>query len=234
MDKTYHDRIAYRNRILKENPSIALGISDSTRVRPAVEELYTFLMGTYLPIRYPSMFKIHQANFESGKEIVLENLITHKIIPTSVSSPSTTISTLLTTLACNVDEDFLFLMPQDLPVNQDPKYVLEAYVSCCPSGFNPVDKLGKQLRDIHGPVPGYVEKLDGSVDRFFSKLEVGKYVKRANWTITMTAELFEPGLGTVHAYPGDEVNDFEGRLDGDKVNLSFNELSTRLFYVSLL
>jgi hypothetical protein len=37
-----------------------------------------------------------------------------------------------------------------------------------------------KLRDIHGPVPGYKEKLEKSMDRFFEKLEVGRVVRRSN------------------------------------------------------
>lgn len=231
MDRTYHDRITYRQQILKEHPSIALGVNDEARIRPAVEELYAFIFGTYLSIRYPSMFKIHHVNFNSGSEVMLENLITQKLISTCTSSrPTTKLSALLTTLACNVDEDFLFLLPrEEVPARQDPKYLLEAYVSCCPSGFNPAEKLGRELREIHGPVPGYVEKLEASVDRFFRKLEVGRYVKRANWSVTMSAELFEPGLGTNHAHPGDEVTEFEGPVDADQVKSNIYHIAYSLF-----
>lgn len=135
----------------------AVGVNDATRIRPAVEELYTFLSGTYLPVRFPSMFKMHRTDFESGMEAVIENLITHEIIPTRASSASTSTYALLTTLGRHLDEDFLFLLPEDVPAEQEPKYVLEAYVSCAPAGFNPAEKLGKKLADIHGPVPGYAE-----------------------------------------------------------------------------
>lgn len=219
MDKNYHDRIDYRRRIIKESPKIALGVSNDDRIRPAVEELYTFLTGTYLPLRYPTMFKLHHTDFEYGKEAVLQNIVTEEIIPTRATSALTPTSALLSILGRHLDEDFLFLLPErDVVAKEDAKYVLEAYISCCPSGFNPAEKLGKKLRDIHGPVPGYAEKLEGSMDRFFSKLEVGKYVKRVNWSVSLSGELFQPGLGTNHAHMGDQVEEFQGELDPEKVS----------------
>jgi Protein of unknown function (DUF3445). len=40
-------------------------------------------------------------------------------------------------------------------------------------------------------------KLERSMDRFFARVEVGKYVKRVNWSITTGAELFA-AFGEVH------------------------------------
>lgn len=216
MDKNYHDRINHRRRILKEYPSIALRINKDTRIRPAVSELYTFLTGTYLPSRFPTMFKLHHAAYEYGSEAVLQNLVTGEILPTRATSAATPTSTLLATLGRHLDEDFLLLLPEEGVDKPAAKYILEAYVTCCPSGFNPANKLGKKLRDIHAPVPGYDVKLDGSMDRFFTKLEVGKYVKRANWSITLSEELFQPGSGTNHARVGDELEEFKGPLDPEK------------------
>lgn len=143
------------------------------------------------------------------------------MIPTSATGASTPTSTLLRTLGRHLDEDFLLLLPETAANGgrkKDAKSVLEAYVSCAPSGFNPAEKLGKVLRDIHAPVPGYADKLEASMDRFFAKLEAGKYVKRANWSISMSGELFRPGVGTNHAAQGEEVVEFKGKLDPDTVS----------------
>jgi hypothetical protein len=56
---------------------------------------------------------------------------------------------------------------------------LVAFVCCHPSGFDPSEKLGKRLVEIHGPVPAY-EKIETSMERYFKKLEVGRCVKRVN------------------------------------------------------
>lgn len=54
-----------------------------------------------------------------------------------------------------------------------------AFVCCFPAGFDPSAKLGKGLREIHGPVPSF-DKIGPSMERFFAKLQVGKNVKRLN------------------------------------------------------
>jgi hypothetical protein len=79
-------------------------------------------------------------------------------------------------------------------------------------------------------VPGYKEKLEKSMDRFFEKLEVGKCVRRVNvsslpfayiwieadgekWTITTDDRLFVPSGN--HLYDGEEAKEEE--IDIDKV-----------------
>lgn len=214
MDRTYADRIAYRKRIIKESNNICIGVNNDTTIRPAVRELYTFLLGTYLPKRYPTMFKLHHASFETGDQFMFENLITKQIFPTQPSSTTPT-RTLLQTLGSTIDEDFLFLLPEN--EGEDPKYVLEAYILIAPSGWNPPDKLGKRLAAIHGPVPGYADKLEGSMDRYFKGLEVRKYVKRSNWSITQHEDLFMPNPNSNHGKEGQNEAVVE-EIDPEKVS----------------
>jgi len=214
MDRTYADRIAYRKRIIKDSNDICVGVNNDTAIAPAVRELYTFLLGTYLPKRYPTMFKLHHASFETGDQFMFENLVTKQVFPTQPSSTTST-RTLLQTLGSTVDEDFLFLLPEN--EGEDPKYKLEAYILIAPSGWNPRDKLGKRLAAIHGPVPGYADKLEGSMDRWFKGLEVGKYVKRSNWTITQREDLFMPDPNSNHGREGQNEAVIE-RIDPEKVS----------------
>ena len=164
MDKNYKDRIHYRRKILAEHHDVVVAVNDDSRIGPAVKELYKFLFGTYLPVRYPSMFKLHRTEYEKGPEIMVQNLVTNELLPVEPKSKTTT---LLETLGRHLDDDLLLLLPEQNVEN--PKYVLEAYITICPSGFNPREKLGKKLRDIHGPVPAYEERLEGSMDRFLRK-----------------------------------------------------------------
>lgn len=216
MDKNYKDRIDYRRKIIQEHHDVVVAVNDEKAIRPAVTELYTFLLGTYLPTRYPEMFKLHQANYDQGVTFMLENRITGEL-PLIFPNRTTETIMMLETLGKHLDEDFLLLLPED--TEKDPKYVLEAYITVCPSGFNPREKLGKRLRDIHGPVPGYKQKLEGSMDRFFAKVEVGKYVRRVNWSVTTNAELYAAGTDTTHAHEGDEIEELDS-IDVDKVNSS--------------
>lgn len=218
MDCTYADRVKYRSKIIREHPEIAVGIHDHSRIRPAVRELYTYLLSHYLPKRYPTMFKLHYASFETGDQFMFENLVTKQVFPTNPTGLTST-ETLLKTLGMTVDEDFLFLLPEEKSESEDPKYVLQAYVVIGPSGWDPSEKLGKRLAAIHGPVPGYADKLESSMDRYFKGLEVGKYVKRSNWSITQREELFMPDPGSNHAHEGEQVQAVR-EIDPNKVGCS--------------
>jgi hypothetical protein len=220
MDKNYKDRIAYRKRIMAKHPKETLSVTDDARIAAAVREYYTWVTATYLPLRYPAMFKLHKTTYEMGEHFLLQNLLTNEMWPSFPLDPRTVkTEILLSILSKTLDEDILFLLPEEnVPEGQEPKYVLHAYAVCCPSGFNPAEKIGKRLADIHGPVPGYSAKLEGSMDRYFAKLEVGKYVKRVNWSVTTDAELFSAGGGTVHAHEGDQVEELE--------NINVDQVST--------
>ncbi len=129
-----------------------------------------------------------------------------------------------------MDEDFLILLPSE----DGDGYTMKAYITCFPSGFNPASKLDKKLRDIHGPVPAYKEKLEKSMDRFFDKLEVGKVVKRSNvkrptpfsecmlklyqWSITTHDRLYAASGN--HLYEGEEPEDEEVNLNNVSLNFT--------------
>lgn len=163
MDKTYLSRIALRKDIMRlQTPTVLQALPDSVL---AVNELYTFLFSIYLPQRFPRMFILSSNS--------LYNTATDSSIPLAPSSnPIET----LKRIGENIDHEFLLLLKAD----DGDGYVLKAFVTCFPNGFDTEKKLGLKLRDIHAPVPGYKEKLEMSMDRFFDRLEVGKVVSRSN------------------------------------------------------
>ena len=226
MDKNYKDRILYRRRMLKEHHDIVVGVNDDEKIAPAVRELYEFFFGTYLPTRFPGMFEMLEAQFETGSTLMLQNKVTGQMIP--VHSPETTPTIrFLETLGQHLDEDFLLLLPENSEKAEGAKYIMEAYMTICASGFNPREKLGKRLADIHEPVPGYEQKLEGSMDRFFTKLEVGKYVRRVNWTVTTNADLYAVGDDTTHAHEGAVVEEMDD-IEVDKVCTSIRLVRRRI------
>lgn len=159
------------------------------------------------------MFTLHNND-------TVQNAVTGATWPTSLSAGTPTIRA-LEILAQTVDEDFLVLLPEaSVRPDHPPKYILQAYVACFPSGFNTRTKLGLRLAEIHGPVPGYEEKLERSMDRFFARVEVGRAVKRVNWTLTTGTELFA-AFGSVHGYSGGEEEQpiKPGELNLDQVCL---------------
>ncbi|KAI4662369.1 uncharacterized protein J4E79_004658 [Alternaria viburni] len=180
MDNTYRTRLQIRTKLLKQEHHEVLACNPEAV--PAVQELYEWLIGTYLPQRFPSLYRIT----ESGKH--LRNHVTDTLIPLHMPNREAA----LEILGANIDTEFLLLTPSPStsPPTTPTKYVLTAFVNCFPSGFNTRSKLGQLLADIHAPVPGYAAKLEKSMDRFFANLPVGKIVKRSNWSISTNGELF--------------------------------------------
>ncbi|KAH6671343.1 hypothetical protein B0J14DRAFT_618636 [Halenospora varia] len=184
VDHTYLSRLDIRKQILKDHHDIA--IQASPAIKPAIDELYIWLTRTYLPTRFPTMF--------SWSDLGVINRATGLILP--IEPPADPVHT-FEILGENVDNDLLLLLPSE----DGDGYVLKGYVTCFPAGFNTKEKFEKKLRDIHEPVPGYKEKLEKSMDRFFDKLEIGKVVKRSNWSITTHGRLFAASGN--HLYEGE-------------------------------
>lgn len=168
IDKDYLDRIETRRNIIQEQGRRVHGCLPSGDA--AVRELYAFLMQTYLPKQYPTLFKLSP----DGKSIVNSATASEFPVEWLDSDPNGA----LRTLAETVEED-MFLLHET-----DDGHFSDAFVCCFPSGFDPSQKLGKLLKDIHGPVPAY-EKIGASMERFFKKLEVGKNVKRTNVSLCL-------------------------------------------------
>jgi hypothetical protein len=205
MDNTYKERMVLRKSLLKEYPDVVLGVHDAAdpdpdpRIRDAVGELYEFIMGTYLPSRYPRMFALSHGD----KSALLENKVTGETYPVAMDEKQPQpVLKCLEILGQTVDEDFLILLPDGRGKDSgssggEEKYFLAAYTTYFPSGFDPRTKLGLRLAAIHDPVPGYQEKLERSMDRFFARVEVGKVVARVNWSVTTETGLFA-AFGGVH------------------------------------
>jgi hypothetical protein len=217
MDKTYKERMALRASLLKEYPDVVLGVHDAAdpRIRRAVGELYAFVMGTYLPTRYPTMFSL-----SGTKSVVLENKVLGKTYPVKIGMDMGEGQVLkaLEILGQTVDEEFLILLPEKTQDSGgEERYFLAAYTAYFPSGFDTRTKLGLRLAAIHDPVPGYKEKLERSMDRFFARVEVGKVVARVNWSITTQTGLFA-AFGGVHGSAAAGSEEIEpGMLDVDSV-----------------
>lgn len=176
MDKTYHERIQLRRKLLTDEHHQVLG--NNARADPAVLELYTWLTQTYLPTRFPTMF----TRTPTG----LTNKTTHETLP---STPTSAVHA-LELLGSHIDTDFLILQPSPSTPPSHPKYQLESFITCFPSGFSTRSKLGLQLSEIHSPVPHYAQKLERSMDRYFAGLPVGRIVRRWNWAVSTTGALF--------------------------------------------
>ncbi|KAE8148872.1 hypothetical protein BDV25DRAFT_168191 [Aspergillus avenaceus] len=187
-DNTYVERISLRCSLLQQHREDVIGVTDisNTQIQTSIKELYNYLFAYYLPTRYPSIFHTYQ---DEKRTAITKNLITNQTFP-AAADKSIPIQSALETICQNIDEDFFILLPDDPHNPEETTYTLKSYSACFPSGFKPIDKLGKKLADIHGPVPGYKAKLQKSMDRFFAKLQPGRFVKRVNWGITVDEELY--------------------------------------------
>ncbi|KAF4121708.1 Protein of unknown function (DUF3445) [Geosmithia morbida] len=188
MDEQYISRINERKKILEQYPG-ALGCVGAGP--DMVRELYTYLVTWYLPKRYPTMFRVDEPSS------YLRNLVLEEDIP--LFPPEDPIS-MLRTIALSVDEDFLMLLPSP----DGDGYSLQAFVWLYPVGFDPADKLGMKLRDVHGPVPSYKKHLEMSMDKYFARLTPGRVVERVNWAVATNSSLCE--RGEYHLYSDDQVS----------------------------
>ncbi|KAK2606426.1 hypothetical protein QQS21_003119 [Conoideocrella luteorostrata] len=175
IDKDYLDRVTHRRHLIEEKGSAVHG--HLPRGKESVSELYTYLLREYLPVRYPTMFRL------SSDASIFENLVTGASFP--VNAPSD-INAALRALGESVEEDIFLL-------HETPEgHLCVAFMCCFPAGFDPSVKFGNLLKDIHAPVPSY-DKIGSSMERFFSKLQVGKSVKRLNWSFQTHNELYTLG-----------------------------------------
>jgi len=144
----------------------------------AIREFYTYLLGTYLPTRYPTMFELVTTTTSPNgtPTTTFHNKATNHSTPLSPATPESDPLSMLHTLATTIEQDLFFL-------TLDPStktHRSTAFLCCHPSGFDPSQKgLGQSLGEIHGPVPSY-DKIGPSMERFFSRLDVGRPVKRLN------------------------------------------------------
>lgn len=87
------------------------------------------------------------------------------------------------------------LVQEDLCVmveHEDGAYRLDAASVCFPSHWKLREKLGRQVAEIHAPVPHYDEELRGRVDRFLSRLRDAKPAMRRNLSIHNHDDLYRP------------------------------------------
>ena len=87
------------------------------------------------------------------------------------------------------------LVQEDLCLIQNGEAgpVFTAASLCFPSRWRVLDKIGKPLAAVHGPVPLYTERLARPVDQFMRNLKPDHIVSRLNWSLLDDPALFQPG-----------------------------------------
>ncbi|KAI1461785.1 hypothetical protein F4805DRAFT_244828 [Annulohypoxylon moriforme] len=185
IDRNYESRLRDRQVVMEKHQHHTLGCMPYGV--EAVQEVYSYLLGEYLPTRYPTLFTRDDKFFR--------NSVTGATLP--LLPPEDPIEA-LRSLGQNVEDDLFFL--RETPEGHQ----CIAFACCCPNGFDPASKIGKSMKEIHVPVPSY-EKIGPSMERYFSRLEVGKSASRVNWSVTTNPELFN--VCGNHINEGDQIEE---------------------------
>jgi hypothetical protein len=168
-DRLYVPEMAERRRLLMTahgDVFAALPVSDSAR-----EEALQLIIAALTR---------HQPDWFDRDGAVLRNLLTGETWDIGSADPLELAGRL-------VQEDLCLIQSGD----EGP--VFTAAVLCFPSRWRLLDKLGKPLREVHGPVPLYAERLARPVDRFMRHLKAGHIASRLNWSLLDDPTLFQPG-----------------------------------------
>lgn len=118
--------------------------------------------------------------------VTVQDWLRERDLPADVD-PSRPPLEALTPLA---QEDFCLMQR-----NTDGLYALTGAILCFPAHWRLGEKLGRPMREIHAPVPGFGDRLAQPTERFFTSLQVERPVWRANWSITDSPDLFQPESG---------------------------------------
>lgn len=70
-------------------------------------------------------------------------------------------------------------------------WYLEAASLCFPAQWRLADKIDRHVTEVHGPVPGYEDRLASRVDSLFDRLGESP-VWRRNWFFHTDAALYQP------------------------------------------
>ncbi|RYP75873.1 hypothetical protein DL771_002137 [Monosporascus sp. 5C6A] len=101
----------------------------------------------------------------------------------------------------NVPEDFCIVLRHP----ETGIYHFRAGVICSSLGWNVASKIGLKLHEVHEPVPDYKEKMQFSMDRYFSKMSVSKPIQRGSWSLEVDQPLYMP--------PGDPQESYRDYQD---------------------
>ncbi|KAE8377202.1 hypothetical protein BDV26DRAFT_282037 [Aspergillus bertholletiae] len=171
LESTYKQRIMQRKELYAKHGSAVLGWLPGSEL--ACKELMEMVL-QFICARYPQYFSLVDKRILQNRILGVEQDIRSK-------HP-------LEILLDNVPEDFGIMMRDDTTGN----YFLRAGVICSALGWNIGTKIGLQLHQIHDPVPDYKEKMQFSMDRFFTKMPTDKPIQRGSWGLELGKPLYMP------------------------------------------
>ncbi|KAF9458633.1 hypothetical protein BDZ94DRAFT_1325343 [Collybia nuda] len=170
LESTYRERIAERKHLYTIHGKTILDSLPGSE--KACYELMEMVL-QFLCVRYPKLFHFDE------KTGMFQNFILGSQSSIKTMDP-------LMFLLEHVPEDFLITQED----RNTGLYVLMAGVSCSAVGWNMATKMGKTLEEIHDPVPDYKEKMQFSMNRYFSKMPCEKPIQRGSWSLEIGQPLF--------------------------------------------
>ncbi|KAJ5104553.1 hypothetical protein NUU61_001900 [Penicillium alfredii] len=201
LENTYKSRIAQRKDLFATNGKAVLDALPGSEL--ACKEMMEMAL-QFICARYPQYFTLEDNRMLHNRILGTEQDIRAKH-PLGV-------------LLDNVPEDFAVMMRDDVTGS----YFLRAAVICSAMGWNVATKIGRPLHEIHAPIPDYKEKMQFSMERFFTKMPTEKPIQRASWGL----EMGEP----LYMAPGDPQE--QHRLSQDP-DLSIKDCSLRVDWQTL-
>ncbi|KAJ5586287.1 hypothetical protein N7450_006074 [Penicillium hetheringtonii] len=176
LESTYKSRIAQRKDLFAKNGKAVLDALPGSEL--ACKELMEMVL-QYICARYPQHFTL-----------IDKRILKNRILNTEQDIRS---KPPLEILLDNVPEDFALMLRDD----ETGFYFLRAAVICSALGWNVASKIGKQLHQIHAPIPDYKEKMQFSMDRwdyfsFFTKMPTEKPIQRGSWGLEVGEPLYMP------------------------------------------
>ncbi|KAK1960965.1 hypothetical protein LY78DRAFT_696462 [Colletotrichum sublineola] len=170
LENSYKNRIAERQELYAKNGEDVLACLPGAEL--ACKELMEMVI-QFLCARYPNQFK--------HDDSILVNNILGTTTDLSKTEP-------LVVLLNNIPEDFAIMIRD----HETGRYVLRAGVVCSAVGWKVSEKMGKGLSTIHEDVPDYKQKMQLSMDRFFTKMPTNSPIQRGSWGLEMGQPLFLP------------------------------------------
>ncbi|OTB00925.1 hypothetical protein M426DRAFT_323914 [Hypoxylon sp. CI-4A] len=172
LESTYKERIAQRKELYAKHGSSVLGWLPGSEL--ACKELMEMVL-QFVCARYPQYFNLSEDKSKFKNKILKTVTVIREKHP-------------LLVLLDNIPEDFAITL-------RDPEtgyYHLRAGMVCSALGWNIDTKIGLRLDAIHKPVPDYKEKMQFSMDRYFSKMPSSKPIQRGSWGLEIDQPLFMP------------------------------------------
>ncbi|KAI1329455.1 hypothetical protein F5Y16DRAFT_98996 [Xylariaceae sp. FL0255] len=183
LESTYKTRIAQRKAFYEKHGKDVLQWLPGSEL--ACKELMEMVL-QFLCARYPQYFSLYS---KRRKGYIFTNKILNTETVIGEQHP-------LLVLLDHVPEDFAITL-------RDPVtgyYSFRAGIICSALGWNVDTKIGKELHEIHEVVPDYKEKMQFSMDRYFSKMPVNKPIQRGSWGVEVDEPLYMPPGDPHEAY----------------------------------